>query len=313
MPKPAALAVGVLLLVLAAACGGSDESTPTPPAFYQLSPDSLGSDMLAQLPSDEQSCIRDSLSSEEFDLFLSAPLDTEPDLAGDAFSVESGSVMLGCLSNDSIVRLFIGGIAMEAGSLSTATVTCMTNTLADIDFQALFADEVGLSSGFDSMVGGMLGMLLCLSDEEAERISVGSFFGSDEEGPTLADIRCITGFVDLDQLGQAFTTIAGAEALTSEMLTALTECGIDLFEGFDLSEGLPDGGDLSDLLEGFTSGGLPDLSDIEGLLGLLTPEQVQCIEDALGDITIDDYLSGRAVLGFEQVLALASCGLTDLP
>ena len=292
------LAAGLLVLalgLLAAACETSPTPTPTPTATPTPTPTPLApfaisegatyANIFGQLPAREQECIRQGLGEPALGQFLGR------DFEGETLP-EENEVLAQCLSQESASRLFIGAIGGEVGGLSDATITCMRNTLADVDLPALFAaEDEEEEEGFALF----LGALLCLNDEEAARAS--GLFG-DEEGLSVADIRCVAERVDLGLLVQFFEEFFEAagegeipiqELLEAfqEVLDAFQACGVELEELLGPGEAAPDG-----------------LGELD-----LTLEQRACIGDSLEPGVLHELRTGARLPTPEELQALQACGV----
>ena len=266
------------LLVVVTACGSGEPtptSTPTPLPPFTIASGSTGADLLGQLPTSEQACVRAALAATAFDALMEATASAEVSL------LEQEQVMgslLECLSSESATRLFIGGVATEAGGLSSTTVVCMRNVLGNFDIRGLLANDPGEDT---ASLSGLMGMMLCLSDEEAQRVNIG---GSDllglpsGTGATLAQIRCAIQYVELNAIFDLLSAINQMETPSLDVLIALADCGV-----------------------GLRGAGGPD---IDG-------DQLRCLRGQLGeDSTIGLLLLERFPTASE-LAALAGCGVSS--
>jgi hypothetical protein len=269
-------AFSLLLLALVAACNDEDPtptSTPTVLPPISVTADSTGGDIFSQLPASEQTCLEEALDTNEFEQLLVAGI------YGDVLSFLNAEEVIDCFSNDSVVRLFIGELVSEAGVLSDGTITCIRNTLGSVDLQTVLSRG---TTGGQSALGGLTGMLLCLTEEEAERISLRDLLDSDQgDVLTLADVRCLAEHVDLKELE---ALVSGPDNLEfpESLLTALVECGT------------------------FTEGDLG--IDFDLPLGL-EAKQIMCVADALGPEAMQAITSGSRLTTTAEMQAIFSCGI----
>ena len=227
---------------LLAACGGGTDPTPTPtptptpvPRLDVASVNTLGG-LLAQLPASETACLRDTLGAERYAALLAQP----PRLSvGDLPDAASG----GCFSSETLLLLTVAGLELEAGGLSERSAACVRNTFGSVEFTGGDRDAGTQAATF----GAITGLLFCLTDEEAERISVGRILGGDSPALanlTLQDARCLAERVDLQLLQEALAQarvgaperprqrqLAQARVgapLSREVAGAFVECRIDI-------------------------------------------------------------------------------------
>jgi hypothetical protein len=185
--------------------------------------------------------------------------------------------LLNCLSSESATRLFIGGVATEAGGLSSTTVVCMRNVLGNFDIRGLLANDPGEGT---ARLGSLMGMMLCLNDEEARRVNIS---GSDllglpaGTGASLAQVRCAIQYVELNAIFNLLSATNQMEQPSLDVLIALADCGV-----------------------GLSGNGGPD---IDG-------DQLRCLRGRLGeDSTIGLLLLERFPTAAE-LAALAECGVS---
>ena len=318
--------IGALALtpaLMAVACGGGADPTSTPastptPTPTPLSPLSVSDsssigDVLSQLPASEQQCVQDALGDEAYNQVLQ--LGSEDDI-----SSEHEDVVAGCLSDESLSRIVIGGLINEFGSLSDATVDCMKGTLADADLASL-----ALGAGDDIENGAAIGLtlLLCLNDEEATQADI-AFFGDSDI--SVAQLRCITESVDVSvllELDQGQDQIPPVE-----VLQAMLDCNVEIptGDGPDLTPG-----QLQCLIDALGPGFLqrgdddtpPTAAELEALTNCgveiptgddghdFTSDQLQCLLNAVGPDFLQRGDTGEPSTPAE-LQALIDCGV-DIP
>ncbi|MEX2431482.1 MAG: hypothetical protein WD645_06130 [Dehalococcoidia bacterium] len=249
----APLALAFLLL---AACGPVESAagpSPTPPPtvsptpeppvsapFLDLAPDATVGDLMERVPESERACVQERIGQEQYEA-----LEDEP-----AFQEGAQPLALDlpveCFSQESFIGISVAGIARQADGLSGDTVRCIEGTLADVG-PALFADEGtadggAAGSGQDpaqqqGMFGAAIGLVLCLTEEEASRIDLGAVIG--EGGPplTLQDLRCVMQRVDVDAFISLFSGMDSRDGTPttpqdpqqlSRLFEALVACDVDL-------------------------------------------------------------------------------------
>ena len=219
-------AVIVLLLAgVLAACGGADPTptptpTPTPvPRLDVAAAETLGG-LLAQLPANETACLRDALGAERYAALLGQP----PRVS---VSGLPGAAAGGCFSGETLLLLTVAGLELEAGGLSERSAACVRNAFGSVEFVSGGAGPEAETAAF----GALTGLLFCLTDDEAGRISVGGVLGDDSPvlaGMTLQDVRCLAERVDLQRLLEALEQVRAGAPIPRDVAGAFVECRIAL-------------------------------------------------------------------------------------
>jgi hypothetical protein len=320
----------VLSLVLIAICAcnsGSNSTSTTTPAPILADPDS---DMMALFHSitvEEQQCAVLALGQARLEEILNqADASNEEDL-----------VFQQCLSQETLARIVVGAFISEVGNLSDSTMDCIWATLEDIDLMSLVQENGDASGAFL----GFMRMPLCLSNEEVAQVEAMELAGPDYEGSkfTPEQLTCLQDAVGDEALTQMFSQ-DGAPSL--DIIFAMIECGMELagpdYEGSKFTpeqltclqdavgdealtqmfsqDGAPSLDIIFAILEcGFAMPDEPDSTDstLDGVEGLMfTPEQLACVQDALGDDAVAELRNGERLPAFEEIVALANCDLDFL-
>ena len=317
----ALLTLALGLMAVAAACGSSDPTaTPTPPPtptpsptptpvpdpIIDLSGDSTFADLVALLPEEAVRCISGELGVAAYNALLEQQVFTDGLQFGDDFPLQ-------CLTTDVFVSVLIAALSETAGGLSDATTVCIRQTFAGLDvenFAGLTGGDVDTSS-LTSAMGATIGLLLCLNEDEAEKITAGGLFGDvgGASALSMADLRCVLEVVDVSSLLGLFETIdsGGVPDLNVlfSLLPAINECGVDL-------SALADGGDGNDETDGPATT-VPDLSDFDlTQIDQLPPEAqeiVNCLVGVLGEDTVNAIFDGTYIPSFEDFAALGQCNI----
>jgi hypothetical protein len=309
-------AMAVAALALFAACSSSDP-TPTPPPtstpsptptpepepFLDLASDAVWGDFLELLDEEAVSCVSRELGAAAFEA-LSATL-----IFGDDLQFE-GNFPLACVSLNAAIDLIIAGLGHSAGGISGDTVTCIRQTFGGLDVDDLAALVEGdfNASGVGEVIGATLGLLLCLTDEEAEGITIGGLLGDDSgSGPTLLQTRCILQNIDIDVMiglfGDSGETPDFNTAL--DLLDAFSICGLNLDDL--LGGAFGDGGDDVDATPEPTISPIvvPDLTTLPPE----AQELIGCLQDALGEDVFNQLLAGTYIPTISDLTALGQCDL----
>ena len=307
--------IAAIALVLAGACGGDDPTptptptldptptptldptpTPVPDPLLNLTSDAMWGDVLALIPEADATCIREGTGA-AFDLLMTSPVFGDVAINLDDFPLE-------CISPDTVISLLIAGLSQDVQGLSDTSVICLRGAFSLFDaaqLRALLSGESG-EEIVDDVMGGLIGALLCLTDEEAENFSIGGLFGLADGALTMQDLRCVIQRVSLDDLLSLFDGFsAGQLDLTDavDILNALGDCGVDV------------SGLITGTLGGSAEPGtdaLPIIPDLDALgLPPETGEIIACVIAALGADAIQQLLFGAAELTQEQLSSLGEC------
>ena len=317
----ALMLVALALMVGLAACDAATPTpTPVPDPIIDLSEDSTFKDFVDLLPAETVSCLVGELGQATYDQLLSQPV------LGDDIDFD-GDLPLACFDQDAVISLVIARLAQAAGGLSDATVTCIRETFGGLDVESLAAMASGDISGgaMSDALGVGIGLLLCLNEDEASRITAGGLFGDlgGASAISLADLRCVLQVVDISELVGLMDSFQGGSApdlsTSLSLLTAVNDCGINITDlvGDGTSDGLDgsiDGmdGTVNDLLNtGILDGGAItglDLSD----LSQLPPEtqaMVQCLIDGLGEENLKGLLAQTYTPTLSDFALLGTCNV----
>ena len=272
-----------------------------------LPPDAVWGDVVGLLTEPEQQCLRDAAGA-SFDAQLATPVFAS---VGSYLS----DVFVPCLPAETVVDLVIANLSHQAGGLSDDSAACIRGTFANVDLRAVFEATEDLQGESRAAFGSVLGMLLCLNDDEASRISVSGLFDAAEAGLTLQDLRCVIQRVDIAVLLDLFLP-TGPDAAppdlsrTVELLAALQECGVNLEElgggpPSPPASGLPGVPDAPMGMDG------AEVVDIENLPPELQ-EALACLVNMLGEEKIAALLEGTYTPTPTDMEALSTCEL-DIP
>ena len=182
---------------LAPTVAPSPSPAPSPssipgPAEEVLSPLSTTDSeaFLSEVSSVEQACISENVDPDRITSLLAAP-----DLAAG----EDEASLIGCLADETLLRLFLSPFLNATGPLSAESSVCVRDVFAGTDLVAMMVGslaEPGASEAAGAaMVGLMVGFfsgLACLNEAEFQAASPALELGSTDR----QDLQCL-----LDQLG----------------------------------------------------------------------------------------------------------------
>ena len=199
-------------------------------------------------------------------------------------SSEDMAKFMGCLSEETARRMTLGTMMMELG-ISEQDITCMSAGLGDGSFLDLTGEQEG--PGEQSMQGPAFGFQIfraafnCLSEEEAAEM-----FGGVEEGggPGMEQFKCLFESADDETIVKLFAMGAGAREGAPpppELLDIITKCGPIPVPG--RGEG----------------GGPPEL----------TPEQQNCVIEAIGETAFSQLFTGQRPPAPEELEKIEACGV----
>ena len=207
-------------------------ATPAPTAAEERDRGAEGtSGRLTPLAVDDPDAIAEELSESEL-ACMSEISDTErlaqlfeaPELA----TPEEQEQIIGCLEDETIMRMFLAGLIGETGALSEETSACVRGGMESIDMRSVMVAGMG-GDEEAAMIGGMSAMFLtmsCLNEEEFEAAAPTlDMTPEDREG-----LQCV-----LDQLGGpeelADSLGSGDQAAMMAFFGAAIECELEMGAG----------------------------------------------------------------------------------
>ena len=151
---------------------------------------------MSELSDAEQSCPAGNVAPQQ----VMALLGGAPDLV----PPEETAVLIQCLEDETLLRLFLTGLIGQPGPLSAETSTCVRSGFANFDLRSVMLATPAESNEAAAMAGSMAGFLLtlsCLSEEEWQAV-----------GPTLG-----MGADDRDGLQCVLAELGGPEGLAAAL------------------------------------------------------------------------------------------------
>ena len=143
-------------------------------------------------------------------------------------SIEEQTKLLGCLEDETLLRIYLTGIMAGSGPLSVETSGCIRAGMEGVDLPALMLSGTA-GDEEAAMIGGMSTLILafmCLNEDEWQGAAA-SLGVAPEERETL---QCV-----LDELGgpEAFAEILGAgdESSFLALFGAVMGCGVPMEGG----------------------------------------------------------------------------------
>ena len=134
--------------------------------------------------------------------------------------------ILGCLQDEIILRMFLGGVIRDPAPLSLETGACIRDALEGIDLRSAMLAAMLRNGQNDMIVAGIFVTIACLNDEEWE--TAATVLGVDLG--TRAAMMCL-----LEEMGgTAGLTAAlepGAEESFTALILAVTDCDLEMEGG----------------------------------------------------------------------------------
>ena len=242
-------------------------STDTPVPTAMPAPTDTPSEMLdpinmndpeafmSQLSSAEQSCISETGDPRQVLILVNGPDPVPP---------QEAQELIGCLGDETLLRLFITGLTGQTGPLSAETSTCVRSGFQDFDIAAvLLSSSMGPGGEEAAMTGSMAGLVLtlsCLNEEEWQMDSRSLGLGPDDrEG-----LKCVTSKLGGPEgVAAALQPREGGPPLA--YINAAMECGMDKDDAQEPGMPSPIG-----------------MNDTEFLMSELSGDELSCISE-IGD------------------------------
>ena len=134
--------------------------------------------------------------------------------------------ILGCLQDEIILRMFLGGVIRDPAPLSLETGACIRDALEGIDLRsAMLAATLGNEQN-DMIVVGVFVTITCLNDEEWETAATVANVDPDTRAAQLCRLEEIIGIE-----GMTAALEAGDEGKLTALLDAVTGCDLEIEGG----------------------------------------------------------------------------------
>ena len=200
------------------------EVTPEPAAAAQAP----GTGAIAPLRLNDPLMVASELSESELaclagvaDIARLMEIFAAPELA----SPEERTMSIGCLEDETVLRIFLTGLIEGSGPLSLETSACIRTGIGGVDLRALLASGPE-GGGEAAMVGSMSAFILtlmCLNEEEW--VGAAARLGAAPE--ERENLQCL-----LEKMGGpegfAETLGAGDESSFAALFGAIAECGVQM-------------------------------------------------------------------------------------
>ena len=229
-PEPTATPKPTVTTAPTATAVPEPEVTPEPAAAAQAP----GTGAIAPLRLNDPLMVASELSESELaclagvaDIARLMEIFAAPELA----SPQERTMSIGCLEDETVLRIFLTGLIEGSGPLSLETSACIRTGMEGVDLRALMAS--GPEGGEEAAMGGSMSAfiltLMCLNEEEWQ--GAASNLGAAPE--ERENLQCL-----LEKLGgpEGFAETIGAGGGSSfiALFGAISECGVQM-------EGLPGG------------------------------------------------------------------------
>ena len=173
--------------------------------------------LASELSESETACLAGTADAERLGRILYGTEESTP---------EELNAILGCLQDETLLRLLLSGFVQDPAPLSMETGACIRTGFEKIDLRsAMLAATLGNEQN-DMMVASVFGTIACLNDEEWE--TAATVLGVDLG--TRAAMMCL-----LEEMGgTAGLTAAlepGAEESFTALILAVTDCDLEMEGG----------------------------------------------------------------------------------
>ena len=194
-------------------------NTPAPTATPEPSP-APGARVISPLSLDDPSAFISGISERELDCIGRRidPARLPIVISGSEQATEIEMVnFIQCLWDETLLRLFLGGLVMDIGSLSPESSACIRSGISDIDIRSMMlAGATGSDEG-ESIVAFDL-TISCLNDEE--RAMVSSSLGPSEE------MQCLMQELGGPEEAEAALRLSEEQGPSFALIVAAVECGL---------------------------------------------------------------------------------------
>lgn len=172
---------------------------------------------LASLPDDERACVAGSPNAMQLMMLGGLP-------GPGAGSAEDAAELIGCLGDDTLLRVFLGGLFAGGGPLSAASSDCIRAGFSVFDLRQVFAPEVDPGAALAGSMAAMSLSLACLSDADWDVVAP----GLELDAGARDGLRCV-----MDDLGGpeglavTLQSQSADGAPSAAYMAAATACGAE--------------------------------------------------------------------------------------
>ena len=195
-------------------------ATPTPTATVEPPANLIIPLMLddaetlaSELSESETACLAGTADAERLNRILFGTEESTP---------EELNVILGCLGDETQLRMLVGAFVEDPGPLSPETGICIRAGFEGIDLRSAMLAAVLSNEPNDMMVAGVFVTIACLNDEEWE--TAATVTGVDLG--TRAVMMCLLEEIGGTE-GMTAALEAGDEGSLTDLLLAATGCGLE--------------------------------------------------------------------------------------
>ena len=134
--------------------------------------------------------------------------------------------ILGCLQDEIILRMFLGGVIRDPAPLSRETGACIRDALEGIDLRSAMLAAMLRNGQNDMIVAGIFVTIACLNDEEWETATTVANVDPDTKEALLCRLEEIGGIE-----GMTAALEAGDEGKLTALLDETTGCELEMEGG----------------------------------------------------------------------------------
>ena len=135
--------------------------TPVPVKPIEIDPAANPVGFLNALPESEAACAVDALGGRDRVLAM-----LESSVGSTKLTTVEADALDGCLSDETVQAVFVGQLSKHAGTLSDATISCISEKTTGMSAAGLFMEEPAADSVISSLQG-----IFCLNHDEREALS----------------------------------------------------------------------------------------------------------------------------------------------
>ena len=169
--------------------------------------------VIAALSDDEVLCIRDHIGLGAFDAVLNIPLSALPP--------NIGELPVECLTEENEIGLGVANLSRDAGGLDKETRSCVKNMVTQTP---AVLDVGGPPENPTEIAIGLLGIQLCLTDEEAASLAL----GGENELPPPSAFKCLAEQMGgLEALVEALSQAEADPTVILDLMVAALTCEPD--------------------------------------------------------------------------------------
>jgi len=215
-------ALFVLLSFTVISCS-SYKPTPTP-APLLINNESLWGDVIEQFSTSESNCLKSALGQDVYKILLH-----EKVIGSLRYPL---LLKTECVNSSTASKLVIESLDAQAKGLSSNTKQCLEGIFTQIpinDLSLLTYEQTDIAvTDYSAAISNALGLLLCLDQADAAKLTTGRLLGSKIPDISFAKLQCVLEYTEVSELIAFLNSANEVTYPSDEFQSALGKCEINV-------------------------------------------------------------------------------------